>query len=204
MMENPTDLQSFVDIIEKEYGSRDAYRYLVEDQVVSKSFRELVRDVRAVASWLVKNGHCGRHIAIIGGTSYPWVTVFLGILCSGNVVVPVDKMLPEQEIRNILRMGDVELVFAAEEFAHLSEGSICFGSEAYVRILQTDRVLLPKSDPEAMAEILFTSGTTGVSKGVMLSQKNLCANLKEYHRMNILEGTSCDPVAMSVLPIHHT
>ena len=204
MMENPTDLQSFVDIIEKEYGSRDAYRYLVEDQVVSKSFRELARDVRAVASWLVKNGHCGRHIAIIGGTSYPWVTVFLGILCSGNVVVPVDKMLPEQEIRNILRMGDVELVFAAEEFAHLSEGSICFGSEAYVRILQTDRVLLPKSDPEAMAEILFTSGTTGVSKGVMLSQKNLCANLKEYHRMNILEGTSCDPVAMSVLPIHHT
>ena len=73
-----------------------------------------------------------------------------------------------------------------------------------MRILQTDRVLLPKSDPEAMAEILFTSGTTGVSKGVMLSQKNLCANLKEYHRMNILEGTSCDPVAMSVLPIHHT
>ena len=172
--------------------------------MVSKSFRKLARDVRSVASWLVKNGHCGRHIAIIGGTSYPWVTVFLGILCSGNVVIPVDRMLPAEEIRNILRMGDVELVFASGEFAHLAEDSICFEDEAFEKILCTEPVMLPKTDPEIMAEILFTSGTTGVSKGVMLSQKNLCANLTEYYRMNILDGTSCDPVAMSVLPIHHT
>ena len=204
MIEKLTDLQCFIDNIEKEYGDRDAYRYLEDDRVVSKSFRELAMSVRAVASWLVKNGHCGRHIAIIGGTSYSWVMAFLGILCSGNVVVPVDKMLPGQEIQNILRMGDVELVFASEEFAHLAEGSICFGGDAFREILCTEPVRLPKIDPEAMSEILFTSGTTGVSKGVMLSQKNLCANLMEYYRMNILEGTSCEPVAMSVLPIHHT
>ena len=204
MMENMRDLQSFVDYIENAYGDRDAYRYLVDDRQVSKSFRELARDVRAVASWLVKNGHCGRHIAIIGGTSYPWVTAFLGIVCSCNVVVPVDKMLPEHQIRSILRMGDVDLVFAAEEYAHLAPNSICFEDEAFSEILRTEPVRLPKTDPEVMAEILFTSGTTGISKGVMLSQKNICANLTEYYRMNILDLTSCDPVAMSVLPIHHT
>lgn len=214
MVENLNDLQIFVKRIEKEYGGRIAYRYLADDSIIDKTFAELAKDIHAVASWLVKNGYSGKHIAIIGSTSYSWVTTFLGILCSANVVVPVDKMLSEKEMLNILEMGDVDTVFVSEEFVHLSESIrqsnfritkvICFADECFKEILHTNPVSLPRIDPEAMAEILFTSGTTGISKGVMISQKNLCANISDYYRLNILDKTHCEPVAMSVLPIHHT
>mgnify|MGYP003291491487 CR=1 FL=1 len=204
----------FIDIIEKAYGNRVAYRYLVDDLIVDKTFAQLSHDVKAIASWLIKEGYRGKHIAVIGSTSYPWISTFLGILCSANVVVPVDKMLSAKEMLNILEMGDVDTVFVSEEFAHLSESIkqsnsritkvICFADGYFGEILQTEAVSLPHIDPEAMAEILFTSGTTGVSKGVMLSQKNLCANISDYYSLNILDKTHCEPVAMSVLPIHHT
>ena len=183
MFSKLTDLPMFIDVIEKAYGSRAAYRYLVDDLIVDKTFAQLSHDVKAIASWLMKEEYSGKHIAIIGSTSYPWVTTFLGILCSANVVVPVDKMLSAKEMLNILEMGDVDTVFVSEEFAHLSESIrqsnsritkvICFADECFREILRTEAVSLPRIDPEAMAEILFTSGTTGVSKGVMLSQKNL-------------------------------
>ena len=214
MVENLNDLQIFVNRIEKEYGGRIAYRYLAEDSIIDKTFAELAKDIHAVASWLVKNGCSGKHIAIVGSTSYHWVTTFLGILCSANVVVPVDKMLSAKEMLNVLEMGDVDTAFVSEEFVHLSESIrqsnsritkvICFADECFGEILRTEAVSLPHIDPEAMAEILFTSGTTGISKGVMISQKNLCANISDYYSLNILDKTHCEPVAMSVLPIHHT
>lgn len=208
------DLQMFIKLIEKAYGCRTAYRYLVDDQIVNKTFAELAHDVKAIASWLDKKDYSGKHIAIIGSTSYHWVATFLGIVCSANVVVPVDKMLSEKEMINILKMGDVDIVFASQEFEHLLQTmeqnpsqnikAIRFAGDDFQNILHTELVPLPEINPDGLAEILFTSGTTDISKGVMLSQKNICANLMEYYRMNILENIYCEPVAMSVLPIHHT
>ena len=214
MFSKLSDLPMFIGVIEKAYGSRVAYRYLVDDLIVDKTFAQLAHDVKAIASWIVKEGYSGKHIAIIGSTSYSWISTFLGIVCSANVVVPVDKMLSENEMMNILNMGDVNVVFASEEFEHLLQAIeqdeqqnirvIRFAGEEYPNILRTELASLPESDPEGLAEILFTSGTTGVSKGVMLSQKNLCANIADYYSLNILDKTRCEPVAMSVLPIHHT
>ena len=177
------DLQEYVKEIAKVYGDRDAYRYIVDDTVVNKTFKEFERDINAFASWLVKKGWVGKHIAIIGSSSYRWVTTFLGVTCSANVVIPIDKMLPEDEMLNLLVMGDADMVFLSEEFAHMADSIkkaknqvtdiLTFYDSDYCPILSTERVELPKIDPEAMAEILFTSGTTGVSKGVMLSQKNI-------------------------------
>ena len=99
-----TDLQMFIEIIEKAYEHRTAYRYLADDMIVDKTFAELAHDVKAVASWLIREGYTGKHIAIVGSTSYFWITTFLGVTCSANVVVPVDKMLSEKEMLNILRV----------------------------------------------------------------------------------------------------
>ena len=110
------DLQEFVREIAKVYGDRDAYRYIVEDTVVSKTFQEFKRDIDAVASWFVKKGWAGKHIAIIGSSGYHWVTTFLGIACSGNIVIPIDKMLSEQEMLNLLVLGDADVVFLLRRF----------------------------------------------------------------------------------------
>lgn len=213
MKKTLTDLQEYVNDIATAYARRDAYRYIKDDQIVRKTYKQFARDIFAVASWLNSRGWQRKHIAIIGSTSYEWVVTFLGIACSANVVVPIDKMLSTEEMLGLLCMGDVDAVFLSGEFAPMIaaiEGAenqvsdiISFDSEQYAQILKTKRVALPKIDPDAMAEILFTSGTTGVSKGVMLSQRNIVSNICDIYRMNYGKGIKY-PVVMSVLPIHHT
>ena len=209
-----TDLQEFVTEIAKAYGNRYAYRYIVDDAVVSKTFKEFQRDIYAVASWFVKKGWMGKHVAIIGSSSYNWVTTFLGVACSSNVVIPIDKMLTEDEILNLLVMGDADMVFLSDEFEPMTrkirnaenkvKDVFSFSGIRFREILSTEPVALPKIDPNALAEILFTSGTTGVSKGVMLSQKNIVSNINDIYRMNYAQNVKGEPVVMSVLPIHHT
>ena len=208
------DLQDFVKQIAEAYGDRDVYRYIVDDTVVSKSFHTFRRDIDSVASWFVKQGWKGKHIAIIGSSSYHWVTTFLGIACSANVAIPIDKMLPANEILNLLVLGDVDGVFVSEEMAFLIpqiqsgndrvEKILCFADPAFEEILCTEHTQLPQIDPDALAQILFTSGTTGVSKGVMLSQRNIVSNINEIYRMDYAQNLKCDRVVLSVLPIYHT
>ena len=213
MKKTLTDLQEYVNDIATAYAYRDAYRYIKDDQIVRKTYNQFRRDIFAVSSWLVKRGWERRHVAIIGGTSYEWVVTFLGIACSGNVVIPIDKMLTTNEMLGLLVAGDVDAVFVAGEFAPMIgavekadngvSDIISFASARFAEILATEHVALPKIDPDAMTEILFTSGTTGVSKGVMLSQRSIVANICDIYRMDYGKGMRY-PVVMSVLPIHHT
>lgn len=208
------DLQEYVKEIAKVYGDRDAYKYIVEDTVVSKTFNDFQKDIDAIASWFVKKGIIGKHIAIIGSSSYHWVATFLGIACSANVVIPIDKMLSQEEMLNLLVMGDADIVFLSEEFEPMmrtieeADNQVSevfsFSGTRFREILRTEKVELPKIDPNALAEILFTSGTTGVSKGVMLSQRNIVANINDIYRMDYAQNVKGNPVVMSVLPIHHT
>ena len=208
------DLQDFVSESARLYGDRHAYRYIVDDKVVGKSFLDLERHVNAVASWFVKRGYVSKHVAIIGSSSYRWVVSFLGIACSSNVVIPIDKMLSEDEMLGLLRMGDVDVVFLSGEFSHMADRIkrendrvseiIDMSGASFCELLHCERVELPKIDADALAEILFTSGTTGLSKGVMLSQRNIVANINDINRMDFAQNLKTDPVVMSVLPIHHT
>lgn len=210
------DLQEFVNEIEKAYGDRDAYKYIVENNVISKTFKDLKNDSLSIASYFASKGWQGKHIAIIGSSSYHWVTTFLGITCSANVVIPIDKMLSGDEIINLLKMGDADFVFLSEEFEVLmpkivSEcervcGVVSFSGTRFREMLRTEQAKLPKINPDALAEILFTSGTTGHSKGVMLSQKNIVSNINDIYRMDYTQNLKkgAQPVVMSVLPIHHT
>lgn len=207
------DLQEYVNEIAAAYSYRDAYRYIVGDKIVRKTYKTFARDIFAVASWLVGRGWQNKHIAIIGSSSYEWVVSFLGITCSGNVVVPIDKMLPAEEMLGLLVMGDVDVVFLSKEFASLAPeieaadnavmDIIDYPSARFDEVLATEQAELPCIDPDAMAEILFTSGTTGVSKGVMLSQRSIVANICDIYRMDFGRGLRY-PIVMSVLPIHHT
>ena len=208
------NMQEFVNQVAKSYGDKDAYRYIVENTVVRKTYKQFKKDIDAIASWFVKKGWQGKHIAILGSSCYHWVTSFLGTMCSANVVIPIDRMLPEAEILNLLVMGDADFVFVSEEFEpmmHKIEKAdnkvgevISFSGTRFREILRTEPVQLPIIDPDALAEILFTSGTMGVSKGVMLSQRNIASNINDIYRMDFAQNLKKDPVVMSVLPIHHT
>ncbi len=214
MSKKLVDLQDFVKEIARLYGERDAYRYLVDDVVMHKTYLELKRDVIAAASRMHKQGWQRKHIGILGGSSYSWIVAFLGIEISDNIVIPLDNMLPKQELSELFKMGDIEVLFISKEFQPMAqsilEGDnsittvICFEDAIWKTMLQTRPVELPSLNPEACSEILFTSGTTGISKGVELSQKNIVSNINDIRRMDFAQNVKGDPIVMSVLPIYHT
>lgn len=211
MSKKLVDLQEFVKDIAEQYKDRAAYCYLVDDIVVSKTYNDLEGDVFSLATWLMKNGYSRKHIAVLGGTSYEWIVTFLAVACSNNIVIPLDKMLPKEDIFNLLKMGDADALFYSDEFASYFvdekkvKEEICFTDSKYKEMLKTKVEPLPTIDPKAMAELLFTSGTTGMSKGVMLTQENIMCNVNEIYRLNFTSNIKDEvPIVMSVLPIHHT
>lgn len=208
-----TTLKEFVDFVGKTYTTRDAYRFIVDETIVCKTYNQLKADSYALASFLINKGYNRKHIAILGGTCYEWVVSFFAVGMSGNVVIPIDKMLPEKEMLFLFEKGDVDCVFYGNEYTRVAEhgkGSIdCvkeiigLSSDTFKEALKTTPVELPQTNPDEMVEILFTSGTTGTSKGVMLSQTNIISNLRDIKRLDLGSNLK-DLVTLSVLPIHHT
>lgn len=157
------------------------------------------------------------HIATVGRSSYPWVVTFYAALTGNSVIVPIDMNLSDDDIIDELNRADVVCAFVDPIKKTLLERipSDCpqiskvvlltdkedgqseyetwktFGADAPFYDMQT-------ADPEAVAAILFTSGTTGISKGVMLTQGSLAADA-----LNMYYHLAPGSVDLSVLPIHH-
>lgn len=209
-------LKDFCDYIELVggYGNTIAYKYFADGQIKTKSYKEIYNDAYGLASYFVKKGYSRAHIAILGSTSYNWVVSFIAILLSDNVAVPIDKMLPSKEQIYLLGAGDVDMVLYDEEFSetignamesnnNLSE-AFCLSSKEFLDLYSTDKVKMPEINPDELAEVLFTSGTTGSSKGVMISQTNIVSNIVDIYRMDYAGNYPGENVVMSVLPVHHT
>lgn len=204
-------LRDYVEFI-SHYEDKIAYRFLLNGNVTEKTYRQLTDDSRSIASWLAKNQIFGQHIAILGSASYEWITSYLGITMSGNAAVPLDKMLPTEEICNLIRMGDVSMMFISPEFSRNTDEYmkssdelkeiISFADTKFQEIVRTEFAELPDIDENSLAELIFTSGTTGTGKGVMLSHQNITSNVQGIKQFGINEQSPA--IVMSVLPIHHT
>ena len=199
------------------FGPEDAVRYKAgKNEVTAKSYRQLAEDSRRFSSALASLGMQGRHAAIIGPTSYSWLTAFFGTVNSGSVAVPLDVSLPAEELCELICRADVSVLVADEARADVIDlcKERCPGVTCVISMQQeesSDRALslaaLLKNgsdsfsfcpDPDRLCAILFTSGTTGKSKGVMLTHRNLAQNATCLD-MKIPPRT----VLLSVLPIHH-
>lgn len=186
------------------------------------SFRELKRDVDALGSSLMELGLQGSNIAIIGENSYEWLVSYLAVINGVGVVVPLDKELPLDEQLNLIKRSEVAAIIYDPSFSSNYEPtSIPFKINMHPKELRDDELslfhLIEKGngllnhgytdylnrqiDPEKMAAILFTSGTTDLAKGVVLSHKNICSVIMSTCR--IVEIHESDRT-LSILPIHHT
>ena len=207
------NLKDFVRVINERYTERIAYRYYEDKTLIEKTYSDLYENSSSISYFLTKSGVKKKHIAVLGDTSYCWTCTYLGVCNSGNTIVPIDKMLPANEMINLLKLGNVSMIFISEEFENLKdqflsecpelEKIICFDSDEYNDILAILSQSNVSVEPSDMAEILFTSGTTGSSKGVMLSHSNIASNVLAVKKMKFNEENLTVNV-MSVLPIHHT
>ena len=214
MSDNFSTIKEFTDEIYRKYSDNIAYRFFRDEVITDRTYKDLRNDVYALASHFVETGYKSKHIAILGGTSYEWIVSFLAVIISGNVVIPIDKMLLKKEMMYLFEAGDVDVILYDEEFEETAAEAKknikkvkkihSLLGEEYRGFLKTKEAEMPETDPAKVCEILFTSGTTGVSKGVMISQTNIIVNLKEIHRLDFASNVSGPKVVLSVLPVHHT
>mgnify|MGYP003282332307 CR=1 FL=1 len=206
-----------LDHTEKEFGGEDAVRYKVKKDVTeAKTYTQLKNDSESFSRVLNSLKEQGSHVALIGMTSYPWLVAYLGTVNSGSVAVPLDVSLPAAEVCELIDRADVSVlvadevrkdveVLAKERCPNLKyiismqkekgdENSLSFWE--LLRENQGSFSYQPK--PEDLCTIMFTSGTTGKSKGVMLTHRNMAENATCLD-MKIPART----VILSVLPIHH-
>ena len=198
------------------YGEQAAYRYKVKKEVEEKSYNQVYQDSMAVSRMVEAFGLKGKHIAIIGTTTYQWIMTYFGVTGSASVAVPIDAQLPADAICELLNRADVEMLVYDEIRADIiaSVKEQCPQIKQIISMQaeeEKDGVLSWKKlveenrgeyeteiDPNQLCTILFTSGTTGKSKGVMLSHRNLVENATCLD-MKIPVGT----VSMTLLPINH-
>lgn len=199
------------------YGDQDAIRYKAgKNEVESKSFTELRADSESFSRVLDALGEKGNHIAVTGMTSYPWLVTFFGTVNSGSVIVPLDVALPAEEMCELVNRSDASVFVIDEARKDVAaivkdrcpklkylismqketsdDESLSFGQLLKEHAGSFDFA----PEPDQLCTIMFTSGTTGKSKGVMLTHRNLADNATCLD-MKIPTRT----VLLSVLPIHH-
>ncbi|MBC8556441.1 AMP-binding protein [Jutongia hominis] len=192
-----------------------AFTFSKGKNIVSKTYTKVFDDVNSFGTWLYEKKHIGKHIAIIGENSYEWLMTFFAVTCGGNVVVPIDKELPENEIARLLETVDVEIIFFSKSYRQLVTNVVellkkkitiyCMADmQNYIEIGKEQFTSWKnafsnyKIDSKQLCCIMFTSGTSGNSKGVMLSHENIVEDINNSCKLFILEGNT-----IAVLPFHH-
>jgi long-chain acyl-CoA synthetase len=207
----------------KRYGSKIALEDLNPTPINKVSYSELLNNVLRFGSALKELGIKERtHIAVIGENRVQWAISYLTAMSFNYVIVPIDKNLTANEIMNIMHESDSEvIIFSGTYASSMAEGKsslkkmkyyICMDETSEDKnFLNMPKMIrqakeinvdqLPKINSEDLAEIIFTSGSLGRAKGVMLTQKNLASNLMAMVSMVLI--TENDRF-LSVLPMHHT
>ena len=205
------------------YGDKTALEDLKDYPIPRLTYSSLLRHILKFGVALRTMGIKERsHVAVIGENRVQWSLAYLTSMCFNYVVVPVDRALMSNEILNILHESEATAVIYSDAFEPLLRESRTSMKKLkfYINMdipAKKDRTFsmvellerspgcspeqLPRIDPDELAEIIFTSGSLGRAKGVMLSQKNLAENLMAM--VKLIHITSEDRF-LGVLPIHHT
>jgi len=199
--DNPqiSDIKELVELYKD--SDRIAFEWRDNGKLEKRSFETTYEDIKALGSYLAAH-YRGKHIAVIGENSYAWIICALAIVLSGNVCVAIDKDLDEESLKRQLKIADVDAVFYSENYCdHVTKlVRDAHPLEELEEDIKSGKMMpfkmSAKRDDPAM--IFFTSGTTGFSKAVVLSQRNIARNL-------FGAGAIFTPRerAMSFLPYHH-
>ena len=204
------------------YSDRVAYSFRIkpnDKEIQKKTYTQLRDDVRALATEFIAKGVPGKHVALIGKLSYHWVLVYYATLASGGVLVPLDKEWLAKDLADTGAKAEVSFIFCdgdiiekgravAEAAGAADPITLEYGEGTVDELVEAGRVKFGEDnsvyfnapiDVNAMSLLVFTSGTTGKGKGVMLSQKNILSDIADP-----LQHIDFTFKSVGVLPPHHT
>lgn len=182
-----------------------------EDRTVSYS--EFQSDVNALGTYFFSEGYRDCKIAVLGENSYDWILTYFAVACGGNVIVPMDKDLSTEDCEYLLRDSDCSILFCSDLYADIAEqlidklGITVVNMKQITEMITKGACLLKQGyrdyisktiNPDDLASIVYTSGTTGKPKGVMLSHKNFSASA--YGAASNIRVTGA---SVLMLPLHH-
>ena len=225
-----TDLKEMLQKSGEEFGDRPAYIFKTEEkgkfrEITHNEFREEINDL---GTKLLDLGLKNKRIAVISENRYEWAVDYLAVATGVGVIVPLDKSLPNNEIESLIKRSEVEAIFYSKKYDEVmnkikeqNETNLKYfismdlekeenGIKSQKELTEQGKALInngnrdfldAKINNEEMGIMLFTSGTTAMSKAVMLSHKNICSNLADI--ASVIKVTEKDRF-LSFLPLHHT
>lgn len=210
------------------YGNSPAFKVKnAVGQIVDISYNQFHDEVYSFGTALLSLGLKDCRIAVAGANSYKWCVSYMAVACGAGVVVPTDKELPFADIKSILEVSESKAIIFDKKFGkkilehrdELPEGLIFISMDipeddgdilSFDKLLKDGERLISdgnedyiniKPDSNKLGVLLFTSGTTGMSKAVMLSARNICSDIMSI--MGVVKINKGERI-LSLLPIHHT
>lgn len=214
------------------YGAHTLFAFERAKVDYEISYKEFYEYACAMTRGFMHLGLGGKRVAIIGENCPEWIATYLASVSAGGVAVPIDVALSKEQLVQFADMAEVEVLAYsktwaafieenADEFKNvktfikLADNEFDFKTAQVCKlerfmtaeqIAHTGNALndieIPEQDSERMSVMLFTSGTTGTSKIVMLNQRNICSVINDA-RVPLAKFTEEDTL-LSVLPVHHT
>ncbi len=212
--------------VAQKYPDRYAISYKKkphDKEVIHVTYAEARDYIRNLGTACIELGLRDKHVAIVGESSFEWVMTYFALMSIGAVTVPIDKEYPTADIAGILDRAECHTVFYSaviqNKIGEMRDGLatvkqfVCMtgdecGDTSVASLEARGKALFEggdnsyydyEIDDERLASIVFTSGTTGKGKGVMLSTKNIVSDMTQG--MYLFDIT---PKTMNVLPPHHT
>lgn len=216
------------------------FRRNPKESETHRTFAEYGDDIRSLGTYILNSKYKGERLAVVGANSYEWHLCYNAILSTDSVGVPLDRMLPEDELIALLERSRAKVIFYQQKHHAMmvsiakkqKEGTISSCIERFVcmypdglgkgedlsldgfedlyELIAKGKALREKGDdsfmttpinPDEPRIILFTSGTTSMSKGVLLTHRNICSNVYSIAQtLLVMPGDR----AFSILPLHHT
>lgn len=210
------------------YSDHVAYKYKnkpTDKEIIKKTYADCGKDMKAFGTAMLNRK--AERIAVIGKNRYEWCMTYLGTTTSGLVIVPLDKLLPEKEISNLVKRSKADTIVCDNTYVEQLKNVISTSETNLKTIICMDKTddssvlywydIVAEGqkqldngdtkyddvviDENKMSILLFTSGTTSEAKGVMLSQKNVCVNIEDMATFSKMYDND---VILSILPLHHT
>lgn len=203
-----TNFRELVDWNAERHSDQIAFQYRNGEQLQSISYSQFKEDVTRLSAHFLRRNLQRSKIALIGENSYVWILTYFAAVLSGNIIVPLDKELPDNEIVSLIAKCGTAVLVHSDAYSDTAEKMLYEGTVNVVLNMK-DFAMCPSNanglpalkdvDEDVVCSIIFTSGTTGQPKGVMLSQTNLMTDA-----LAACQSAQVTGATLLTLPLHHT